>query len=67
MPTRHTWRFVDYSARCDGCDWTLYSKNALGVAAQHHDRTGHSVHVESAGCVSYLSDADHETQLGVKK
>jgi hypothetical protein len=33
------------SAECD-CGWTLESRNATGVAAQHAMRTGHTVRVE---------------------
>ena len=66
MSRRNTWRFFDYQARCRGCEWELYSKNALGVAAQHHDRTGHSVDIEVSGCVSYLSEAEHEAALEEK-
>ena len=33
-------------ARCDGCAWSSTAANAMGKAAQHHDRTGHVVHVD---------------------
>jgi len=57
---RNTWRFFDYFAKCNECNWKLDSKNALGLAAQHHDRTGHSIGIEVQGHVLYLSDADHK-------
>jgi len=57
---RNTRRFFDYFAKCTECDWKLASKNALGLAAQHHDRTGHSIGIDVNGHVSYLSNADHK-------
>jgi len=60
---RHTWRFFDYDAKCRDCGWQSSGKNALGIAAQHHDRTGHSVDIDVSGCVAYLSDADNEKNL----
>lgn len=55
---RNTWRWFSYDALCEECGWRTEGKNGLGVAAQHHDRTGHSVRVEVSGGVSYLSDSD---------
>ncbi len=60
--SRHTWRFFSYHVTCDGCDWKTIGKNGLGLAAQHHDRTDHSVHVTVEGGVSYLNDADHKAR-----
>lgn len=42
---RETWTWRnDFMAECTDCDWSLYhAKNAQGLAAQHHDRTGHRV------------------------
>ena len=28
-------------AFCDDCDWSTEGKNAMGNAAQHHQKTGH--------------------------
>lgn len=40
---RHTWTgLVDALAECQECGWTVNSRNSLGLAAQHHDRTGHT-------------------------
>lgn len=40
-------------ASCHECDWTAGSKNALGLAAQHHDRTGHTITTEQTIGVRY--------------
>lgn len=41
------------NARCHTCDWSRYDNGAQGAAAQHHDRTGHTVSVEVTRCVWY--------------
>jgi hypothetical protein len=64
---RNTWRWFVYRVNCDGCDFCVESKNGLGLAAQHHDRTGHDVHAEVMGNVSYLSDASHAEELRKKE
>lgn len=38
-------RIEEVSAQCQGCEWTAQDVGALGRAAQHHDRTGHEVHI----------------------
>ena len=60
MKNRSTWTNWDYNVVCQDCGWAVQGKNGLGVAAQHHDRTGHTVHVDVEGVVQYLSDKDHE-------
>lgn len=40
-------------AECQDCDWSAFRANAQGLAAQHHDRTGHSVRVEITRAVWY--------------
>lgn len=55
---RNCWRWFDYNARCEDCEWRSYAKNALGNAAQHHDRTGHTVRTEVSGMVTYCSDEE---------
>ncbi len=62
MSRRNTWRWFDYSVFCQGCDWKYFGKNGLGLAAQHHDKYGHSVNVEVTGGVSYLNDEDDAKQ-----
>lgn len=57
---RNTWSgTVSLIVNCDGCGWQYEGKNGLGLAAQHHDRYGHSIHVDIYTVVSYLNDADH--------
>jgi len=34
-----------YAVCCD-CGWELEARNAMGVAAKHHYKTGHEVQVE---------------------
>lgn len=64
---RHTWRHFMYTAHCEDCRWTLRACNALGPAAQHHDRTGHSVYIAVEGFVQYLSDTDHRKAVELTK
>jgi hypothetical protein len=40
-------------AECHGCEWTSTAPNALGNAAQHHDRTGHPITVNTGRTVTY--------------
>lgn len=54
---RNLWRFFDYHVHCE-CGWEAYGVNGLGIAAQHHDRTGHTVNVGVTGSVTYASEAD---------
>ena len=55
--TRKTGSFTDYNAQCGECDWHASTRNALGLAAQHHDRTGHFVRIEMYRVVFY---GEHE-------
>lgn len=49
----------DASARCEDCDWEVFSKNAHGIGVQHHRRTGHTVHVEQIQVFTYTNgDSD---------
>ena len=57
---RRCLRWCDYRAICDDCGWECFAKNALGIAAQHHDRTGHTVIVETQGSVTYASEAYYQ-------
>ncbi len=59
---RNTWRWFSYRVFCRNCGWETEGANGLAIAAQHHDRTGHSVDAEVSGNVSYLSDEDHATR-----
>lgn len=60
MKRRNTETDLGYEAKCRGCGWGVYGKNGLGLAAQHHDRTGHSIQIDIKGVVVYLSDEDDE-------
>jgi len=45
-------------AICKDCGWEYQNhKNGLALAAQHHDRTGHTVHVEIGNVVIYGNPA----------
>ncbi len=39
---------LDASAWCTECDWTTEGRNAMGVAAIHHQKKGHCTMVELA-------------------
>lgn len=41
------------TAHCYGCGWTGEGRGTLGRAAQHYDRTGHEIHVETTTVVIY--------------
>lgn len=41
------------TADCKTCGWNAQTRNALGLAAQHADRTGHEVHVEQTTIIIY--------------
>jgi hypothetical protein len=44
---------VHAQAYCLDCTFKVYTRNSLGLAAQHHDRTGHEVHAEQGLRVVY--------------
>jgi hypothetical protein len=46
-------RLLSIYGSCDECDWTSTRRNAQGVAALHHDRTGHRVRVRQTRMVVY--------------
>ncbi len=58
MPdARAYWRTrFNYTAECQGCDWWADGANGQGIAAQHHDRTGHVVRVEVTRTIYYGED-----------
>ena len=47
-------------AICLDCGWECHTRNAQGLAAQHTDRTGHYVTVESHLTIAYYV-GDRET------
>jgi len=56
---RNCWRYFMYIVTCEDCEFNTAGKNGLGLAAQHHDRTGHNVNVDVEGHVSYVNDEEH--------
>lgn len=40
-------------ARCESCGWETDGKNAMGLAAQHHKKTGHLVSGELGYAFSF--------------
>ena len=53
MKPRKTGRFTEYYAECHDCKFIQEGKNALGISAQHHDRTGHRISIEIRTTVMY--------------
>lgn len=41
------------AAQCQECAWASESRNAVGVAARHHDAHGHTVTVEVTRSITY--------------
>ncbi len=67
--TRQTFRHRDVLAGCFVCHggnahWT--SANAQGLAAQHHDRTGHQTWCSIATSVTYGADAGDDRQIDIE-
>lgn len=52
MRRTHT-GLADIFAECQTCRWQCRAKNALGLAAQHADRTGHWVIIDQVIVVAY--------------
>lgn len=50
---RRTSTWWQYEAWCWECGFHTHGKNALGLAAQHHDRTGHYITIDVSGSISY--------------
>ena len=63
---RNTESFWFYNVTCQDCGWETYGKNGLGIAAQHHDRTGHTVTIDVEGQVKYLSEMENKRELEEK-
>ena len=63
---RNTWRHFMYNVQCQGCGFNTRGVNGLGLAAQHHDRTGHTISIDVTGSVQYASDEDHARLLKEK-
>jgi len=50
-------RQIHWAAICSDCDKKWYSKNAMGVAANHYKNTGHEVYVEIV-CAHYFGQKE---------
>lgn len=46
----------DYTVRCQDCGWEYNGINGVGLAAQHCDRHGHTVHVDSYGSITFTQE-----------
>lgn len=44
---------VAVQAQCRECAWTSEARNAVGVAARHHDAHGHTVDVDVTRSITY--------------
>ena len=54
----------DYSAYCVDCGVEYESRNAFGLAVQHHDRTGHRVHIQTTRVVAYEKKEAYDARKG---
>lgn len=63
MRRRNTWTYWTYNAKCQDCGWAVSGRNGLGLAAQHYDRTGHTVYTNVEGLVKYLSEIENGKRL----
>ena len=64
---RNTWKYFFYHAKCEDCDWELDSKNALGLAAQHHDKYDHNIFIDVSGGIKYVNDKEDKRLREEKK
>lgn len=55
-PTAST--LTDVLAECRACNWEARTVNALALAAQHHDRTGHPTATSITRLVIYGTAGD---------
>lgn len=63
MPDRITTTVQRRTAVCEGCDFTVEHRGALGSAAIHHDATGHVIRVEVNDVVTYGDQASANAAL----
>lgn len=49
----HDAKVLSAKAECQQCHWRADAKNAQALAAQHHDRSGHRVRVETTTRIDY--------------
>lgn len=46
----------DYQVECQDCPWEVMGRTGQGLAARHHDATGHIVRVEVLSAIYYGAD-----------
>lgn len=56
MSRRRHHALLEIHAHCTVCIWQQRSQNAKGLAAQHHDKTGHVVDVVEITQTTYGVD-----------
>jgi hypothetical protein len=55
-----------YEATCADCSWKTNQRNAMGQAAQHHDRNGHTVKIKRTQVTVYETRQRYERRTGRK-
>jgi len=60
MSSPDSYGIVHATARCHegGCDFRVDSRNAVGVAAQHAERTGHEVSADEGRSMVWNAGGD---------
>lgn len=55
---------IHVNANCDDCPWQSFNyHNGLAQAKIHHNRTGHTVHIEVCNAVTYtLKGGEYQLQ-----
>ncbi len=61
--SRQTNTVTTIEAQCGTCTWASELPNAVGVAAIHHDKTGHVVNVHVARTITYGDPSTPEAQI----
>lgn len=51
---------IHFAAYCRDCEWINYARNALGTAAIHFEKTGHTVDVEMMTAVTYCTPQESD-------
>lgn len=56
MASRKLGGLLSVMAFCDDCEWEQGARNGMGLAAQHHYKTGHTTHVESSYTMTFCTE-----------